>query len=60
MATTRMKCLNSPNLFCYICGQFTVAKQRVGINEFVKKSYFTYFGMKLGDQDKHWAPHIVC
>ncbi|GFY01890.1 protein KIAA0100 [Trichonephila clavipes] len=25
-----------------------------------KKVYFAYFGIKLGDQDKTWAPHVVC
>ncbi|KAJ4447238.1 hypothetical protein ANN_09242 [Periplaneta americana] len=27
---------------------------------FVKKSYLAYFGIKLGDQSKAWAPHKVC
>ncbi|GFV28546.1 uncharacterized protein TNCV_3984971 [Trichonephila clavipes] len=27
---------------------------------FKKKVYFAYFGIKLGDQDKSWAPHVVC
>jgi hypothetical protein len=22
--------------------------------------YYAYFGVKLGDQDKSWAPHKVC
>ena len=22
--------------------------------------YFAYFGVKIGDQDKSWAPHRVC
>ncbi|GFT81650.1 uncharacterized protein TNCV_3674651 [Trichonephila clavipes] len=25
-----------------------------------RKVYFAYFGIKLGDQDKPWAPHVVC
>ncbi|GFV68943.1 uncharacterized protein TNCV_2954081 [Trichonephila clavipes] len=24
------------------------------------KVYFAYFGIKLGDQDKLWAPQVVC
>ena len=24
------------------------------------KAYYTYFKIKLGDQDKTWAPHIIC
>jgi hypothetical protein len=26
----------------------------------VRKAYYAYFGMKLGIQDKSWAPHKVC
>jgi len=26
----------------------------------VKKAYHLYFGCKIGDQDKSWAPHIYC
>lgn len=26
----------------------------------IKKTYYAYFGCKLGDQDKLWAPHIIC
>ncbi|GFW13598.1 uncharacterized protein TNCV_1210641 [Trichonephila clavipes] len=25
-----------------------------------RKVYFAYFGIKLGDQDKSWVPHVVC
>ena len=60
MASARRKCLNSPDVFCYICGQYTLKPQRTNINDFVKKAYHAYFGLKLADQDKHWAPHIVC
>jgi hypothetical protein len=27
---------------------------------FIRKVYYAYFGVKLGDQDKSWAPHKVC
>ncbi|GFU03596.1 uncharacterized protein TNCV_2403081 [Trichonephila clavipes] len=53
-------CVNSPNCFCYICGSYTVKKQQRNISNFVRKMSFAYFGIKLGDQDKSWAPHIVC
>ena len=54
------KCKNSSDIFCYICGQFTTADQRREINTFIKRCYLKYFGCKLGDQDKPWAPHIAC
>ncbi|KRZ79014.1 hypothetical protein T10_10164 [Trichinella papuae] len=54
------KCLSSPDSFCHICGSFVVKSKRQKITDFVKKAYFAYFGIKLGDQYKTWAPHIVC
>ena len=54
------KCTNSPNCFCYICGEFTVAGDKCNITANVKKLYHAYFAVKLGDQDKNFAPHIVC
>ena len=59
MSSSRRKCSNDPNVFCYICGDYTVKEQRKPINDFVKKAYFAYLGIKLGVQDKSWAPHIV-
>ena len=53
-------CINCPDVFCYICGLFITKTQRMTISEFVKKTYLVYFGCKLGDQDKTWAPHVVC
>nr|CAI5858285.1 unnamed protein product [Callosobruchus analis] len=35
-------------------------QNRGAITEFVKQAYLAYFGVKLGDQDKTWAPHLVC
>ena len=37
-----------------------MAKYRYNVREFTKKAYEVYFGTKLGDQDKSWAPHKVC
>ena len=49
------KCKNSPHLFCYICGSFTVKTQRRAITSDVKRIYQLYFGCPLGDQDKQVA-----
>ena len=54
------KCLNNPDAFCYICGDFTSVKTRLKITDFIEKVYHTYFGVKLGDEEKTWAPHVVC
>ena len=49
-----------PNLFCYICGEYTLQSNRRGISEFVKCAYLAYFKVLLGDQDKAWASNILC
>ena len=56
----RGKCNHHQDIFCYICGCFALPKQRANITNFVRRAYLAYFGMKLGDQDKSWAPHSVC
>ena len=38
----------------------TQKASRKPISEFVKRAHVGYFGVKLEDQDKPWAPHIVC
>jgi len=53
-------CKNKSNLFCYICGEYVIMKQRNNITNFVKNVYQEYFGIHLGDQNKSWAPHIAC
>ena len=60
MATKRRKCENNPDVFCYIYEKHNLPKRRVKITEFVKKAYLSYFGVKFGDQDKPWAPHLAC
>ena len=57
------KCKNSLNCFCYICGFYISGKHTT--YKIVKgtkycTAYRLYFGMDIGDQDKPWAPHIIC
>jgi hypothetical protein len=53
-------CVNNPDVFCYICGNFVVKKQRQTITPFVEDAYAAYFGFTIGNQDKNWVPHTVC
>jgi hypothetical protein len=53
-------CLNSPDNFCYICGDFVIKKQQKHHRVCKKNVYYAYFGVKLGDQGKSWVPHKVC
>ena len=56
----RRRCQLHPDVFCYICGCFTVPKQKQNITDLVKKAYLAHFSIKLGDQCKSGAPHKVC
>jgi hypothetical protein len=56
----RRACKNSPDNFCYVCGSYTTTSQRRTITSDICKIYWAYFGCHLGDQDKKWAPHIIC
>ena len=56
----RHHCRNKPDAFCYICGCYTLIRQRRNISSFVKRAYKAYFEVHLGDQDQQWAPHVVC
>ena len=60
MALTRRSCKNKPDIFCYICSEYTIVPNRNQVTSFVKHAYHSYFGIKLGDQDKAWVPHMVC
>ena len=60
MMSTRKSCRNRPDIFCYICGEYTLVPYRNPVTTFIKQSYHAYFGMTLGDQDKAWASHMVC
>ena len=53
-------CKNHPDSFCYICCECKTVDNKKSITDFVRKAYYAYFGIKLGDQDKPWAPLVVC
>ena len=49
---------NCPDSFCYIYGNVVVPTRQVEIPYFMKKVYRDYFGIKLEDQIKPFAPHV--
>lgn len=55
-------CSNSPDKFCYICGNFTASKNRhqISTSPSVHENYLAYFGFKISNQDKWYVPHFVC
>ena len=54
------KCVNSSDAFCYIRGEVTFKSRRLCFTPVIKKCHEHYFGCKVGDQDKSWAPHFCC
>ena len=54
------KCKNDHDRFCCICGKVTLPDCQALILTLCKKSYHTYFEIKLGNQDKPFAPQICC
>jgi hypothetical protein len=54
------QCRNNPDVFCYVCGSFTTTCQRRKVTSDLCQIYCLYFGCPLGDQDKSWAPHVIC
>ena len=54
------KCVNSSDAFCYICGEVIFKSRRRSFTPLSKKRYEHYFGCKVIDQDKSWAPHFCC
>lgn len=60
MSSSRNNCTNSPNAFCYICGEYAQEKRKQNITEMVKQLYLEYFGISITNQEKPWVPHKVC
>jgi len=54
------KCLNHPDTFRYVCGELTLKSQMQNLTPIITKCYELYFGCKVGDQDKSWAPYMLC
>ena len=57
------QCKTSSDFFCYVCGYYISGQY--SSYEIVKgtkywTAYRLYFGMDIGDQDKSWAPRVIC
>ena len=58
--TSRRVCRKDPDHFCYICREHAFKDCRRNITQLTQTRYKNYFKKKLGDQDKPFAPHILC
>jgi len=57
---SRRSCVNDPDNFCYVCGQFNALDQRKNLTQILKTAYKHYFGCQVSDHDKSWAPVVCC
>lgn len=56
-----MVCKNNPDIFCYVCGEYCVARERKRITESFKGIYQQYFGIGLRcGANVKYAPSVVC
>lgn len=55
-------CKNDPQHFCYVCGKYTLIKDRrcIQSSKSFQDAYSAYFGLKIINQDQWWTPHNVC
>lgn len=60
MYSSKRTCLNNPDCFCVICGEYMFQKFRLNVPDFVKKAYFDYFGFPLPSNAKPWIPSLLC
>ena len=58
--SSKRRCINHPDNFCYICCEYTPPTHRAKLSNRIKLAHAHYFGCKVGDEDKEWAPHICC
>lgn len=60
MASSRRVCVNDPNHFCFICGEYMFKDCCLNVTTFVIGAYKNYFGHSLEMIDKPWIPQKVC
>ena len=59
MDTRKRQCENKPDAFCYICGCFTLIRQRRNITSFVRLIIKRILDLLLVTKTRN-GPHILC
>ena len=55
------KCLNSPDLFCFVCGEFNSSSNRERPTPLLYNIYDLYFGFKISKSiNRSWTPSFSC
>ena len=57
METSRQKCLINPDMFCYICDEYTLIDKRLKVDDLVKTFYLQRFQVALVNQGKSQRCH---
>ena len=52
LSNSKHGCINHPENFCYVCGEYTPPAHRVKLNSRIRYAYKHYFACQVGDQDK--------
>ncbi|XP_049306156.1 uncharacterized protein LOC125776677 [Bactrocera dorsalis] len=58
--TREFECTNDPDMFCYICGEYTLVRHRRQFRDSIQSIYPKYFGIEPKNIDKPWTPNILC
>ena len=52
LSSSKRGCINHPNNFFYVCGEYTPPAHRVKLNNRIRYGYKHHFACQVGDQDK--------
>jgi len=53
-------CEKNPDVFCFICSKFVVAKDKRKITAMTRNLYKECFNLDLVDEGVRWVPHHTC
>ena len=52
LSSSKRGCINHPDNFCYVYGEYTPPAYRVKLNSRIRYAFKHYFACQVGDQDK--------
>lgn len=53
-------CVNDPNAFCFICGEFVIPKNRRSFSDILKRKYEACYGISVKKFNKILSPESLC
>ncbi len=58
----KFRCVNNPDLFCYICGLpcYITKRKSVRKSEIAQQAYQSYYGRAITNLDEPWTPNFFC